>query len=258
MELRSTDAEKAPGEVPGAVPGEAIASATTDLGAAARLFVRFGSSRSMAIGFVTALTVRFIAATAVGWSLRDVVAVAIVVSLVPFVEWFIHLVVLHSRPRTVRGFRIDPGIGHREHHANPATVHWVLLRGIDATIFQVSNAVVVLVVVGGPLWLFDVVFGSGASVGGVVGPVLTGVIVAVAGLAHYEWSHFLFHTAYRPKTAYYRRLKANHRLHHWRNERYWLGITTNLGDRVLRTYPASRSAVPISPTAKTLGVDPET
>ena len=202
----------------------------------------------MLTGFGVALVARMAAATAVGWSIWDLVAVGIVIALVPFVEWFIHLVVLHAKPRTVRGLVIDPGIGHREHHLNPATVNWVLLRGIDAALFQVINAGVVVVVVGGPLWLL------GANV---VGPVLTGVVVAVLGLGHYEWSHFLFHTAYRPKSRYYRRLKSNHRLHHWRNERYWLGITTNFGDRVLRTYPSSRSAVPLSPTAKTLGVDPE-
>ena len=239
-------------------PGKALATSTDSLGAAAKLFVRFGSPRAMAVGFVLAVTARLLVAAttdAGAWSVRDLVAIAIVVSLVPFVEWFIHLVVLHARPRTVRGVVIDPGIGHREHHQNPATINWVLLRAVDAAVFQVSNALVVVVVVGGPLFLFDALVGQGPSFAAVIGPILTGVIAAVVGLAHYEWSHFLFHTAYRPKTRYYRRLKSNHRLHHWRNERYWLGITTNFGDRVLRTYPSSRSAVPLSPTARTLGVE---
>ena len=60
---------------------------------------------------------------------------------------------------------------------------------------------------------------------------------AAAALAHYEWSHLLFHTAYRPRTARYRRLKANHRRHHWRDERAWLGITSDLADRILHTLP---------------------
>ncbi len=229
-------------------PGVSAASAITSLGAAARVFKRFGSPRAMVVGFVTAVVVRLTASVSTGWSVWDLVAVVIVVALVPFVEWFIHLAILHAAPRTVRGIMVDPGIGHREHHLNPASINWVLLRGVDAALFQVINSGVVAVVVGGPLWLI------GAEV---VGPILTGVIVSVLGLAHYEWSHFIFHTGYRPKSRYYRRLKSNHRLHHWRNERYWLGITSNLGDRVLRTYPRSRSAVPASATAKTLGIDPE-
>lgn len=229
-------------------PGVSAASAITSLGAAAQLFKRFGSPRAMAAGLALAVIARLAVSTSTDWSVWDLVAIVIVVSLIPFVEWFIHLTILHAKPREVRGVTIDPGIGHREHHLNPASVNWVLLRGIDAVVFQVVNAAVVVVVVGVPLWL------AGADV---VGPVLTGVVVAVLGLAHYEWSHFIFHTAYRPKTRYYRRLKSNHRLHHWRNERYWLGITSNFGDRVLRTYPRSRSAVPASDTAKTLGIDPQ-
>jgi sterol desaturase/sphingolipid hydroxylase (fatty acid hydroxylase superfamily) len=45
-----------------------------------------------------------------------------------------------------------------------------------------------------------------------------------------------------------------HRLHHFRNEHYWFGVTMHLGDRVLRTYPA-KDAVPPSATARTLGMD---
>lgn len=235
-------------ELPIRDPGIELASAIRSLNSLNALFWRLSSPRVMATGLVIAVTVRLslIGATGVGWF--DLVAVVIVVTLIPFVEWFIHLLVLHARPRQLGRLTIDPGVGHRQHHRHPASVNYVLLRGIDAGLFQVINAGLVVVVVGGPLWLI------GARP---LGPILTGVVVAILGLLHYEWSHLLFHTAYRPRSRYYRRLKQNHRLHHWRNERFWLGITTNAGDRLLRTYPASRSAVPLSPTAKTLGVDPQ-
>lgn len=223
--------------------GVALAAETRTLADAARLFRRFSSPRVMAVGLAVAIIARLLSTRWFGFGIGDAVAVLIVMALVPFVEWFIHLAVLHARPRVVAGVTIDPGIGHREHHRNPATINWVLLRGIDAALFQVINAALVVVVVGGPLLLAGV---------DPIGPIMTGIVAAVVGLLHYEWSHFLFHTAYRPRTRYYRRLKGNHRLHHWRNERYWLGITTNLGDRVLRTYPASRSAVPLSATAREL------
>ena len=81
--------------------------------------------------------------------------------------------------------------------------------------------------------------------GAVAAPWLTAVVLAQVALAHYEWVHLLVHTRYRPRSRYYRRLARNHRLHHFRDERSWLGVTSNLGDRLLRTYPArnpSRSA----------------
>ena len=90
-----------------------------------------------------------------------------------------------------------------------------------------------------------------------LGPSLTGAAIASLSLLHYEWSHYLFHSKYRPRTRYYARLKRNHRLHHWRNENYWLGVTSNFGDRVIGTLPQGKSDVPLSPTTKTLGIDTE-
>jgi hypothetical protein len=208
-------------------PGVRVAASIRSLGHAARVIARFGSPRVLVVGLVLTAATR--AALAVGpapLSTGDLVAVGLVIALVPFVEWFVHRVILHAAPRRVRGVLVDPGAGHREHHEHPATVNWVLLRAVDAALFQVVNGAVAATVVGLPLWLMG---------GPVLGPVVTGIVTAVAALAHYEWSHFLFHTAYRPRTARYRRLKANHLRHHWRDERAWLGITSNLADRVLRT-----------------------
>ena len=43
----------------------------------------------------------------------------------------------------------------------------------------------------------------------------------------------------------------NHRLHHFKNEHYWMGVTMHLGDRVLGTL-ASPKEVPTSPTCRDL------
>jgi hypothetical protein len=48
-------------------------------------------------------------------------------------------------------------------------------------------------------------------------------------------------------------LARNHRRHHYRNERYWLGVTSNAGDRLMRTLPKADDDVPRSETARTLG-----
>ena len=83
-------------------------------------------------------------------------------------------------------------------------------------------------------------------------PMRTSFYVAAFAMAVlYEWSHFLIHTDYKPKTRMYRHLYDNHRLHHYRNEKYWFGITNTLADEVLGTAP-DKADVPVSPTAKNI------
>ncbi len=216
-------------------PGVAVAASIRSLGDAFAVFRRFGSPKVLAAGLTLAIAARVAAALGglAGFGRWDLAAIATVAALVPFVEWFVHRVVLHLRPFHLGRFLVDPGVGHREHHDNPRSVNRVVLRAVDAAVFQLVNAAVAVVVVGVPLAML----GRPA-----LGPSLTAIAAAVVALSHYEWSHFLFHTAYRPRTARYRRLKANHARHHFRDERAWLGITSNLGDRALGTLPeASRS-----------------
>ena len=43
-----------------------------------------------------------------------------------------------------------------------------------------------------------------------------------------------------------------HRLHHYKNEHYWFGVTSTVGDHLLGTTP-EQSTVTKSATARTLG-----
>jgi sterol desaturase/sphingolipid hydroxylase (fatty acid hydroxylase superfamily) len=72
----------------------------------------------------------------------------------------------------------------------------------------------------------------------------------------YEWIHYLIHSSYVPKGWLFRTIWRNHILHHYKNEKYWFGVTNPIGDYVLRTHLA-KDSVPSSPTARTLGVDDE-
>jgi sterol desaturase/sphingolipid hydroxylase (fatty acid hydroxylase superfamily) len=83
---------------------------------------------------------------------------------------------------------------------------------------------------------------------------LSALLGAYAVLFAYEWTHFLIHSSYRPRHRVYRSIWRAHRNHHFRNEHYWFGVTTNVADHVLGTFP-DRSAVEVSPTARTLGVE---
>ena len=179
----------------------------------------------------------FVARVAVGdyrWS--DLLAPAVYVALFPVQEWLIHVFVLHWKPRQVGPLTVDTQLArkHREHHVAPRDVPlvfipWQTLVGVIA--FTVAV----------PLWLFPT-----------TGQALTFMMtVGVMGLG-YEWIHYLVHTDYKPKYAPYRAVYKHHRLHHFKNENYWLTVTTaHSADRLFGTDP-DPATVPTSATAKNL------
>jgi sterol desaturase/sphingolipid hydroxylase (fatty acid hydroxylase superfamily) len=84
-----------------------------------------------------------------------------------------------------------------------------------------------------------------------LGVAVTGLLTGYLLVFGYEWCHFLIHTAYRPRSRYYKQIWRTHRLHHFKNERYWHGITNTLGDRAFGTFPDQKQ-IPRSKTARTL------
>jgi hypothetical protein len=173
------------------------------------------------------------------WRWTDALVPAILLATFPVVEWLIHVFILHWRPRTVAGVTIDSLLArkHREHHADPRDVPLVFIPWpvfLWLLPLLVVIAVVVFPLVGLSLELGLTYLGS----------------MTVLGIL-YEWTHFLIHTAHRPRSRYHRSVWRNHRLHHFKNEHYWHGITNNFSDRVLGTNP-DQSEVPKSRTARTL------
>jgi hypothetical protein len=173
----------------------------------------------------------------------DLIALVATLALTGPVEWIIHLYLLHASPDAWVSRKLGTGAGHRRHHLDPPDVDYLLLRGVDAAV----NATVLGVVTA--MWSVPLMWLTGSSI---VGGFLTGWTLAALGLLHYEWVHLLVHTRYRPRTGYYRTLERRHRLHHFRNEHYWLGVTSNTGDRLFRTLPERKTDVPLSETARTL------
>jgi hypothetical protein len=181
------------------------------------------------------------------WSWRDLVPPAALLAAQPFVEWVIHKYLLHLPPIQVRGRRIElyGSIQHRNHHLTPSDLDRVLLKPIEVLSFVVQIAITIT------LLTLAIAIPTGAPV---LPLAITGVAFAYLGLFRYEWSHFLIHTPYVPRTRWYRTIWRNHRLHHFKHEGYWMGVSSNLGDRLLGTNPDQRS-VRKSPTARTLGVE---
>jgi hypothetical protein len=197
---------------------------------AAHLFVRHTGPRILLVASAIVIAARI----ALGrWSLTDAIVAGVIVAAQPFTEWLIHVYILHVQPGTGwlnDAFDKAAGIAHRLHHQDPYDLRWQFIHP--------------RVVIGGLVFDATVlaIFRTPAA--------LTGVLAAVLLTTVYEWVHFLIHTDVPAKHAPYKQLHKAHRLHHYRNENYWLGVTNHLGDRVLRTYPA-KDAVPVSPTAVT-------
>jgi hypothetical protein len=173
----------------------------------------------------------------VSW--RDLAVVAGILAVEPLTEWAIHVYVLHFKPRKVGRFTLDLHAAkkHRFHHRNP--------NDPDTAFVPLGDLVLMGPVVFALLAL--VTWGDGARL---TTAVLTGLVMLVT----YEWTHYLIHTAYKPKGRYYRYIWRAHRLHHFKNEHYWMGVTIHLADHVLGTFP-QKSEVANSPTARTLGID---
>lgn len=212
------------------------------IAAARREFLRERSPRILFAGVAIALAVRLAAG---GWSWRDLVAVALMVPVYALGEWAIHVHLLHLKPFRWRGGEVEliTAKGHRQHHEDPNNLNLIVLGIVESLVLYL--VAVPLVVVTGCLLI-------GLGFGTVPLPAaLTAGLTAYVLILAYEWVHFLIHTGVRPRSRYYRAIWRGHRLHHFKNERYWHGITNTVSDRVLGTAPDQRT-VPRSPTARTL------
>lgn len=188
---------------------------------------------------------RVIAATALAcWGRRalagppspaDVAAALAVAAWWPLQEWAAHRWLLHLRPRTFAGVRLDPYFAraHRRHHRDP--------RRIGPTLLPMR---VVLGAIPGSMAAFRALV-RGAR------PRRTAMATYATMALLYEWTHFIVHTGVKPRSAFYRRVRRNHRLHHYRNENYWYGFTVPQVDAMLGTEPDPRE-VPHSRTTRDL------
>jgi fatty acid hydroxylase family protein len=170
------------------------------------------------------------------WRLSDVWTPLVMLALFPFTEWLVHVCVLHWRPRRVGRLTIDPLLAskHRAHHVDPRDVPLVFIP------WQAL------------LWLVPAVVAVGLVAFPRVGLGLTYVVVVGALGLGYEWTHYLIHSDYRPRSRLYRAVWRNHRLHHYKNEHYWFTVTSaGTADRVLGTFPNPRD-VESSPTVRDL------
>jgi hypothetical protein len=200
---------------------------------ARREFLKYPSPWVIGTTLVAALTSRIVTGD---WQITDALVPVVMLALFPVFEWVIHVFVLHWRPKRVGGLTIDPILAreHRRHHVDPRSIPLIFIPW-KALLWAVPLAVAVaLLAFPRPgLGLTFLVFLTVLGVG-------------------YEWTHYLIHSDYKPKSAVYRAIWRNHRQHHFKNEHYWFTVTSSgTADRVLGTFP-DLATVETSPTAKNL------
>lgn len=171
------------------------------------------------------------------WSWWDLVVVVGFIAAEPFVEWMIHVFILHWKPKELFGRKLDPLVArkHRAHHRDPRRTDWIFIP-FPVLVQLIAVAVLLYLLLMPTLRLG-----------------LTATITGLSILFTYEWTHYLIHSRYQPRSRLYRFIWRAHRLHHFKNERYWFGVTMHAGDFVLGTFP-DKDEVETSPTCKTLGV----
>ena len=200
---------------------------------AAREFWRHPSPWLLAVALAASLVARIVVGD---FRFSDAVLPVLMLAGFPFLEWTMHVIVLHWRPRRIGRLVIDPMLSrkHREHHVNPREIPLIFIP-LQSLYGAIASALII------GLWLIP-----RTALG------LTFMVVTFAIGVVYEWTHCLVHTDYKPKHGVYRAIWRNHRLHHYKNEHYWFAVTTpGTADRVLGTYPEPQT-VPTSPTARNL------
>jgi hypothetical protein len=196
------------------------------------VFLAHGSPRVLLGALGLALGARLAVG---GWSAWDLVPPAVILAVWPLQEWLIHVGILHWKPRRIGGRELDFRVprAHRAHHAAPYDIPLVFIP-FHAFLYSL------------PL-LAALCFALTPT----PALALTSLAVYLLLALHYEWIHFLIHTRVWPRSRAYQRLWRNHRLHHFKNEHYWYGVTRLRGDRLLGT-AADAGAVETSPTARLL------
>lgn len=185
---------------------------------AASMFVRQASPRVLFAVIVIVLAARI----AMGrFTIADLLMVVALLGTWPLQERLFHEYLLHLRARHLLGSNLARRMSanHQMHHRDPWRTD---------TIFIQSRAYFVIVPIFSAICLV---------ITRDVRLTLTGLAAFLFALTWYEWIHFLIHTPYVPQSEWYRRRWQNHRLHHFKNSRYWYGITSPLGDTLFGSRP---------------------
>ena len=141
--------------------------------------------------------------------------------LAPIFEWIVHKYFLHInfkfKNKYLKNFFYKVHEGHHEYPSDKELVFAPFIIGISV-----------------PLIFLGIGFGITKN----IELSLTLAFYSLCYYCYYEWIHLAHHTeSYIPITKRGKILKKHHTYHHFKNENYWWGVTTILGDIILKTNP---------------------
>jgi hypothetical protein len=157
----------------------------------------------------------------------------------PFQEWWMHRWLLHLGRVKLGRWSFEPDFTrlHREHHEEPDNIPLIFLPSRHILLALVAFSAVLYGLTSSVAWS------------------ATGMGCASFSTLLYEWTHYLTHSSYQPKSRYYRKIWQLHRWHHYKHEGYWFSFTLPYLDGWLGTGP-DHSEVERSATARNLGQGP--
>ncbi|MBB2481937.1 sterol desaturase family protein [Bacillus sp. APMAM] len=160
-------------------------------------------------------------------------AIVIGMAVYAFAEYLIHRFIFHMKPpKSTLMLKFIKRI-HYDHHVDPRNLKLLFLP----VWYSLPNIVII------SLLAFFVIQNVILTVAFAVG--------ISTFLLYYEWTHYIAHKEYVPKTSWGKRMKKIHLWHHYKNENYWYGVTSPTFDKVFGTYK-DHQAVPKSETARDL------
>ncbi|MGB6984929.1 MAG: sterol desaturase family protein [Candidatus Aquilonibacter sp.] len=176
-------------------------------------FLRHGSNAVLALAVAAGIVI--FALGLVPFSLLA----ALIGAAVFFVsEYTTHRFLFHAQPSAKHWLLKLQHRLHYDHHIDPPKLDLLFLP----LWFVIPTALVYygvfLAITRNPVLALSLTFGS------------------ICALLYYEWVHYVAHIPFTPKTAFGRYVKKYHLWHHFKNERYWYGVTNPSMDFAGATY----------------------
>lgn len=191
-------------------------------------FFRHGSNALLAAALLAIVAVLWIFGLGIVWW-----ALALGAAIFFFSEYGTHRFLFHAPPASHPFVLQLQHRLHYDHHAEPERLGLLFL----------------------PPWFVVPVFALYAAVYFLIAksPVLALSLLAgnLLALFYYEWVHYVAHIPFVPVTPFGKWIKKYHLLHHFKNERYWFGVTNPSMDVISGTF-REKSAVARSATTRKL------
>lgn len=136
-----------------------------------------------------------------------------------FIEWALHYYIWHENPLPIIGKTLKTPLSrmHRLHHDYPDDLN---------TLFFGWKAVVVAT---------TFIWGMSAIIFENIEFMLTIIFSFSLVLFLHEYAHFVAHTNVNPKSLWLKKIITNHRLHHFKDETKWMGVSSTIPDKLFGT-----------------------